>query len=120
MKLEAIKKEFIDAIYFHQQYNSSGCWTTTKEALNLFIKLTAKKDKFVKELILIRYLGLGWLEKHHPWSKDGVAFTPVELMEHFCKVVLPLDGTMVVPDKPPLKLPALLTLRKIGTRAKIM
>ena len=66
-----------------------------------------KKDKlkFVKEQILTRYLCLEWEEVHHPWSEDGFAFTPVELLEHLCKVVIPLDGTMFVPDKPPLKLP---------------
>ena len=49
---------------------------TTEEALNIFSELTTKKNKleFVKQQILIRYLGLGWKETDHPWPKDGIPF----------------------------------------------
>ncbi len=51
-----------------------------------------KKDKIVavKEHILIRYLGLGWVEAHHPWSYKGHTYTAIELFEHFVKLGLPL------------------------------
>ncbi len=29
----------------------------------------------VKEQMLICYLGLGWDDAHHPWSKSGVTFS---------------------------------------------
>ena len=35
----------------------------------------------VKEQILIGYLGLGWEEAHHAWSKDGVTFISEELLK---------------------------------------
>ena len=67
-KLENVKEQHMTAIYFHQQYFSPRCWQTVERALTEFEKLTTKKDrlKYVKDQILIRYLGLGWLEAHHP------------------------------------------------------
>ena len=57
VRLVAVEKEFIDASYLNQQYNSPRCWTTMEEALNIFNELTTKKDKlkFVKEQIFMRY-----------------------------------------------------------------
>ena len=73
----------------------------------------------VKEQILSRYLGLGWVEAHHPWTNKGHTYTATELLEHFVKVVLPLAETMEVPAEPPLKLPGLPTsLLHLGTRAQ--
>ena len=48
---------------------------------------------------------------------DGIAFTSVELLEHSCKVVILLDGMMVIPHKPLLKQPGVPMLRKISTEA---
>jgi hypothetical protein len=49
--------------------------------LDEFEKLTSKKEKIecVKEQILISYLGLGWEEAHHPWSKYKHVYTASEL-----------------------------------------
>ena len=44
-----------------------------------------------------------------------VRFTPVELLEHLCNVVIPMDSTIIVPDKPSLKLPGISMLGMIGT-----
>ena len=66
-----------------------------------------------------RYLGLRWVEAHHPWTNKGHTYTATELLEHFVKVVLPLAETMKVPAEPPLKLPGLPTsLLHLGTRAQ--
>jgi hypothetical protein len=89
------------------------------EAFDIFNKLQSKSAKlqFVKEQILIRYLGLGWTKAYHPWSKNKHIFSPSELMEHFVKVVLPLDNTEVVPTAPPMNLPGLPSLPTLGTVA---
>ena len=84
--------------------------------------LKYKKDRMaaVKEQILMRYLGLGWEEAHHPWSKKGHGqYSDTELFDHFITVVLPLADTREVPDKPPIKLPGLPSnLKRLGTRAQ--
>ena len=74
----------------------------------------------VKEQILMKYLGLGWEEAHHAWSKKGHGqYSDTELFDHFITVVLPLADTLEVPDKPPIKLPGLPSnLKRLGTRAQ--
>ncbi len=85
----------------------------------MFNGLSSKSAKlqFVKKQILIRYLGLGWTKAYHPWSKNKYVYSPAELMEHFVKVVLPLQNTEVVPEAPPMNLPGLPTLPALGTVA---
>ena len=97
---------------------------TKEQAYDVCEQFKSKKARLeaVKEQILIRYLGLGWVEAHHPWSeKRGVSrytFLPCELLEHFVKVVLPLADSNTVPSKPPVKLPGLPKLYRLGTRAQ--
>ena len=91
-------------------------------AFDIFNTLTSKaaQYKYVKEQIMIRHLGLGWTEEHHPYSKAGYVYTPAELMEHFLKTVIPLDVTNTVPNETPRELPGLPTqLVKVtlGTKA---
>ena len=120
-KLDAARGVLIDAIYLYQQYNCPRCWKTEEEAFANFEGLKWKKDKLaaVKEQILIRYLGLGWVEAHHAWSYMGHTYTATELLEHFVKVVLPLAEKLEVPSEPPLKLPGLpKSLMHLGTRAQ--
>ena len=69
---------------------------------------------------MIRHLGLGLTESHHPYSKAGYVYTPADLMEHFVKTVLPLAVTNTVPNEPPLDLPGLPTKLvnvTLGTKA---
>ena len=72
-KLKVAKKGLVDALYLHQQYDSPRCWRTKEQAYDAFEGLKFKKDcmRSIKEQILIRYLGLGWVEAHHPWSKKS-------------------------------------------------
>ena len=82
-----------------------------------FAKTTTEctKKKFVKEQILIVYLGLGFEEAWHIWSKDGKEYTAVELLEHFIKVCIPLTRTRKLPKKAPVEHPKLLNLPTLGT-----
>jgi hypothetical protein len=69
MKLQLTERDFINISYLYQKYFSPQCWKTVKQALDEFKKLSSKKDNIdcMKEQILIRYLGLGWEEAHHPF-----------------------------------------------------
>ena len=121
-KIKAAEEILIAASYLHQQYHSPRCWRSKKQSFEIIEQLKFKKDRLssVKEQILIRYLGLGWVEAHHPWSKKGHGtYSAAELLEHFVKVVLPLEKTHTVPDEPPLTLPGLpKSLCRLGTRAQ--
>jgi len=121
--LASAEVTLIDATYLWQQYHSARCAKTAKEAWDAYNKCTSETGKkgklpYVKEQILMRYLGLGWEEAHHPYSKGGYKYNSQELMEHFVKTVLPLADTLEVPDKPPLELPTLsdkLVKARLGT-----
>ena len=111
-KLEGEITQVIANSYLWQQFDSPRCCKSSKEAFHIFNDLNSKTAKlqFVKEQILIRYLGLGWTKAYHPWSRNKHVFSPSELMEHFVKVVLPLENTELVPDAPPMNLPGLPSL----------
>ena len=111
-KLKIAEAALIEASYLYQQHQHSDRFTKTpKEAFDIFNTLTSKaaQYKYVKEKIMIRYLGLGWTEVHHPYSKTGYVYTPAELMEHFVKTVIPLAVTNKVLNEPPLEIPGLPT-----------
>jgi len=59
-KLKASREDFMNASYFHQQYNSPHCSMTAPQAFWEFDKLptNAAQYRYLKEQILIRYVGL--------------------------------------------------------------
>ena len=118
-KLKASREDFMNASYFHQQYNSPCCSMTAPQAFREFDKLTtnAARYQYLKEQILIRYVGLGWEEAYHPWSKGGYIYTPNELLQHLTMVVIPLQRTLKVPEHPPMNLPTRPSLPTLGTKA---
>ena len=67
-KLATSKKKFTEATWLHQQKKYPRCWNTRKKAINEFHKLPSHTNqlKYVKEQILIRYLGCRWKEAYHP------------------------------------------------------
>ena len=68
-------------------------FTTAGQTFQEFDKLQTNtaRYRYLKEQILIRYVALGWEEAHHPWSKSGYIYTPIELLEHLTKVVIPAN-----------------------------
>jgi hypothetical protein len=118
-KLAASKQDFLNASYLHQQYTSPRCSTTVAEAMREFdnLKTNAARYRYLKEQILIRYVGLGWEEAYHPWSKGGYIYTPNELLRHLTMVVIPLQRTKSVPKHPPMNLPTRPSLPTLGTKA---
>ena len=89
-QLEGYKEENIVAIYFFEQYHSPRCWKTVAQARTKYNEMRGNKLEAVKEQILIRYLGLGIKEAHHPWSKDKYTYTADEFFDHLIKTVIPL------------------------------
>ena len=118
-KLKASKQDFMNASYLHRQYTSPCCSRTVAKAMREFdqLKTNAARYRYLKEQILIRYVGLGWEEAYHPWSKGGYIYTPNELLRHFTMVVIPLQRTKSVPEHPPINLPTRPFLLTLGTKA---
>jgi hypothetical protein len=71
-KLEGEMTTVMTNSYLWQKYDSPQCCKSPKEAFDVFNELNSKlaKLQFVKEQILIRYLGLGWTKAYHPWSRN--------------------------------------------------
>jgi hypothetical protein len=67
----------------------------------------------------MRYLGLSWVEAHHPWSSKGRTFTADELFDHLIRVVIPLEyePDREIPIELPVDLPTVPDAIIIGTRS---
>jgi len=116
-KLEDKGSNFLENLYLWDQWHHEKCWHTKEEANDQFKALTSKtaKLKAVKDQLLIRYLGLGWVEAYHPWSRNGTDFSPDYLFKFLVDVVIPLKDEKVVPDEPPVDLPAPPEMPTLGT-----
>jgi hypothetical protein len=79
----------------------------------------AAKLQAIKEQHLIQTLGLGWEDAHHSWSKNGVTYSAQHLLDHLCKVVIPLTAKKTIPDDAPAKLPTFPDVQTLGTLSAI-
>ena len=118
-QIKSAENKFKEASWLYQQYHSPRCWKTSKIAFIEFNKLSsnARKLKYTKEQILIRYLGLGWVKAHHPWSKNDHCYSAVELLDHLVKIVIPLQKTETVPSEAPIHLPRVPDTLTLGTKS---
>ena len=118
LKEKNAEETHVPDLYFHQQYHSPCCARKVKQALNAYEKLTTKKDKFkfVKEKIHIRYLGLGWVDPYHPWSKNKHTYQQAELLQHLINVIIPLTDNEIVPSKAPVNPPTRPDTFTLGTK----
>jgi hypothetical protein len=90
-------------------------------AIEIHNKLKSKSARLsaVKEQILIRYLGLGWDDAHHPWSANGELFNSKHLLNHFVQNVLPLADTLEVMEDAPIHFPTPPYSMVLGTESEL-
>ena len=86
-----------------RELHTCDCWKTVTVAERELEKCSSKSAKLeaLKEQIKIRTLGLGWADLTTPWSKDGAAFTPTDLMVHLKKIISE-QARRAIPDRPPV------------------
>jgi hypothetical protein len=120
-KIDATQEDYIVGLYFYEQYLSPNCWGNEKEAKNQFALLGSEVAKLqaIKEQHLIRTLGFGWDDAHHPWSKNGVTYSAQHLLGHLCKVFIPLAAKKTNPDEASEKLPTAPGVHTLGTLSAI-
>ena len=72
---------------------------TPKREMDEYEKIIvqSKKNKCVKEQIIIVHLGLGFEEAHHPWSRDIYQYSSIEIIGHVVKFCLPLTKKKNLP-----------------------
>ena len=115
--MKVVHEEFIVAIYFLEQMNSPRCWRTVEQANYFHKELKSKTARLraVKEQLLVRYLGCGWVEAHHLWSMSGNTYTSLYLFKFLNETVIPLEKEMGgIPKEPPLELPSPRICRRWG------
>ena len=106
-KIDASREEYIVVVYFYEMYYSDRCWKNKRVARAQFGVLSSEAARLraVKEQHLICTLGLGWMQAHHPWSKNGKVYSDTHLLINLCSVVISLAKELIVPDDAPVKLP---------------
>ena len=104
-KIARCREEYIVAIELWEQYHSPQCWKTVEYAQSVYGQLKSESARLnaVKEPILMCYLGLGWEDGHHPWSKSGVTFSSKQLLKHLIETVIPMAKALPIPVEPPIK-----------------
>lgn len=107
LKLTESQSDFIVAVYFKKQFHSSRCWRNVDIARENFTALESEGQQLsaVYKQILIQYLGLGWIDAHHPWSQEGKVFSSNQLLYHLISVMIPLESKLDFPDEPTINLP---------------
>ena len=120
-KIDASREEYIVGVYFYEMYYSDRCWKNKRVARAQFGVLSSEAARLraVKEHHLIRTLGLGWMQAHHPWSKNGKVYSATHLLINLCSVVIPLAKELIVPDAAPVKLPTAPDRCTLGTLSAI-
>ena len=90
-------------------------------ARSIFDQLKSESAKLeaVKEQVLMRFIGLGWVDAHHPWSAKGEVFNAIHLFHHFIEKVLPLANKLEVPSEPPANFPSPPEMVSLGTMSEL-
>lgn len=118
-KLEACQREYANALTYIEMYHSRACWRTATEVRRAFSELTSEtaRKEAVKEQIRLRVVGFGWKDLHHPWSKDGIAYSAEYLRDYLIKSIIPEQKKRDVPEVPPVTLPSRAIRCQLGTRS---
>ena len=87
--LQMATEKYIDALYYYDKYGSPACWMNVKDINREMKKLKSVSAKLsaLKENIRIRVLGFGWSHFAHPWSKNGIVYSPEELALHLKTII---------------------------------
>ena len=115
--LQMASEKYIDALYYYDKYGSPACWMNVKDVDREIKKLKSVSAKLsaLKENIRIRVIGFGWSNFAHPWSKNGIAYSPQELGVHL-KSIIKAEKKCIIPNRPPTQLPQRKNLPQLGTQ----
>jgi hypothetical protein len=117
-KLIACQKEYGDKLTYIDMAHSPAFWTSKQMAMKEYKKLGSYTAKInaAKLQIKIHVIGFGWKDLHHPWSKEGRAYTADELFQYLTNTLIPEQKRRGIPDSPTMDLPARKYTPQLGTR----
>ena len=89
-KLIACQKEYGDKLTYIDMAHSPAFWISKAMANKEYKKLGSNTAKInaVKLQVKIHVIGFGWKDLHHPWSKEGRAYTADELFRYLINILL--------------------------------
>jgi len=92
-----------------------------EEAKSTYTRLASETARLgaVKEQILIRHLGLGWVLAHRTWSGNGNTFTARRLLKHLVEVIIQLTDKLDVPPEPHVNVPKIPEMKVLGTVSEL-
>jgi len=114
--LEKAHGEYIECLIYHRMFNSDRLWKTAKDVRDGVKALQYKKDKEegLKDNILMRFKGMGWVDAQTTWSKDGKKKTIPQLQQRLIEIIALTRG-FEIRDKPPTKVPQRKQTAILGT-----
>ena len=117
-KMLAAQEDYANALTLIDMFYSPACWRSKSVAKTEFEKLPSRTAKLnsVKEQIRIRVKGFGWTDLHHPWSENGVEFSPEHLLSHLMDKIIPEQNKRQLPIEPTMNLPSRKHLPQLGTQ----
>jgi hypothetical protein len=100
---------------------SPAFWESVAKAKKAYTKLESNTARLntVKEQIRIYVVGSGWKDLHHPWSKNGRAYTADELFKYLVQTLIPeISRRGGIPNSPTMDLPSRsrIVTPQLGTR----
>jgi hypothetical protein len=119
---ENTEEALIIAMDYLERGNSDRRWKSVEQAKMTYDQLMSESArlKAVKEQILIRKLGFGWVECSHKWSEKGYHYTSKELLDHLIKTVIPIELEREIPTQPPINISSGLSNDyKLGTETAL-
>ncbi len=117
-KLLACQKEYGEKLMYIDMANSPAFWNSKTMANKEYKKLQSNTAKLnaVKLQIRIHVIGFGWKDLHHPWSKEGRAYTADELFKYLTDTLIPEQKRRGIPKSPEMDLPSRKFTPQLGTR----
>lgn len=115
----AAQREYANALTYINIYHSDECWRTVTKARKEYSKLTSKTAQLnaVKEQIKIQVVGFGWKDLHHPWSRNGIVYSPEQLRDYLINSIIPEQKKRKIPKQPTVNLPSRGDRNQLGTES---
>jgi hypothetical protein len=90
-KLIACQREYGDKLTYINMAHSRAFWDSKQMAMKEYKKLGSYTVKINagKLQIKIHVITFGWKDLHHPWAKEGQAYTADELFQYLTNILIP-------------------------------
>ncbi len=118
--IEKAQIRYMNELYYYDLLQSDECIKDAAQLDSVLNALPSNSAKLAecKKQIKIWSLGAGRKDWHHPWTRQGVAYTWEELAKHLKEIIYSKLPDFKIPDKEPEpKMPFTRNLKQLGRHA---